>query len=130
MIESGTSLPVTATAAPGSLLVKVVPKGDGVTPYSPYWMTPEQARAIFVMTPDQAANALGLPAAQAAKMLEGGLDFFAITPKQGVMPKVFVSDIAPTAQGATTITPSGQQVLVPNRSLWSEPKKIDPLKVN
>ena len=72
-------------------------------------------------------KALGLPAEQAWKILNGGVDFYAITPKVGVMPKVFVSDIAGTGQGAVANAASGKQVIVPNRSLWTEPKPINPL---
>jgi filamentous hemagglutinin len=125
-LESGSSIPTPATAAPGSVLIKVVPKGDGVTTYSPYWMSPEQARAIGTMTPEQAGHALGLPAEQAAKMLNSGLDYYAITPKPGVMPKVFVSDVAPTKQGSVSTAPTAQQVIVPNRSLWTAPKPVNP----
>lgn len=107
-VESGTAIPTTGTAAPGSVLVKRVPKGEGVTPYSPYWMTPEQARAIGAMTPEQAGQVLGLPASQAAKIFSGGADFFAITPKVGATPKVFVSNIAPTTQGSYVTAPNAQ----------------------
>lgn len=126
-IQSGRALPSPATAAPGSVLVKVVPKGEGVTPYTPYWMSTEQARAVATMTPEQAGKALGLPAEQAWEILNGGVDFYAITPKAGFLPKVFVSDIASTGQGAVTNVARGQQVIVPNRSLWTEPKPINPL---
>ncbi len=126
-IESGANLPATATAAPGSMLIKIVPKGEGVTPHSPYWFTPAQARAIGTMTPEQAGQVLGLPASQAAKILNGGADFFAITPKVGATPKVFVSDIAPTSQGSYFTAPTAQQVIVPNRSLWNPPELVNPL---
>jgi filamentous hemagglutinin len=126
-IQSGSTLPSTATAAPGSILIKVVPKGEGVTPYTPYWMSAEQARAIATMTPEQAGKALGLPAEQAWKILNGGVDFYAITPKSGVVPKVFVSDVAATGQGAVNNVANAQQVIVPNRSLWTAPKPINPL---
>lgn len=126
IIASGSSLPAPAVAAQGSVLIKVVPKGDAVTPYTPFWLSPEQARAIATMTPEQAGQALGLPAAQAAKMFNSGMDFYAITPKSGATPKTFVSGIAPTTQGAVSTAPSAQQIIVPNRSQWSDPKLIDP----
>ena len=126
-IQSGSTLPSTATAAPGSILIKVVPKGESVTPYTPYWMSVEQARAVSTMTPEQAGKALGLPAEQAWKILNGGVDFYAITPKSGVVPKVFVSDVAATGQGAVNNVANARQVIVPNRSLWTEPQPINPL---
>ena len=126
-LQSGSTLPIPAIAAPGSTLIKIVPKGDAVNPYSPYWFTPEQARAIGTMTPEQAGQVLGLPATQAAKLISGGADFYAITPKSGATPQVFVSNIAPTTQGAYITTPNAQQVVVPNRTLWNSPIPIDPL---
>ncbi|MES2415264.1 MAG: hypothetical protein V4614_15790 [Pseudomonadota bacterium] len=94
---------------------------------TPYWMSTQQARAVVMMTPEQAGKALGLPAEQAWKILNGGVDYYAITPKTGMLPKVFVSDIAVTNQGAVTNAASGQQIIVPNRNMWTEPKPIDPL---
>ena len=125
-LNSSSNIPSQATAGPGSVLVKIVPKGDGVSRHSPYWMTPEQVRSIATMTPEQAGKALGLPSDVAWKMINGGVDYYAITPKTGATPKVFVSDIAATSQGAATTTPSAQQVIVPNRSLWTEPKPVNP----
>lgn len=92
-------------------------------------MSVEQARAVATMTPEQASKALGLPAEQAWKILKDGVDFYAITPKVGGTPKVFVSEVASTQQGKVTTVTNAQQVLVPNRSLWTEPKPIDPLTV-
>lgn len=126
IIASGSTLPAPATATQGSVLIKAVPRGDTVTSYTPFWLSPEQTRAVATMTPEQAGQTLGLPAAQAAKMLGGGIDFYAITPKAGTTPKVFVSDIAPTTQGAVSTTPNARQVIVPNRSLWSDPQPINP----
>lgn len=103
-----------------------MPSGQPVTSTSGYWMSPEQARVIATMSPEQAGQALGLPASQAANLLKNGMDFYAITAKPGTMPRVFVSDIAPTTQGTVVTAPSAQQVIVPNRNLWSAPKPINP----
>jgi filamentous hemagglutinin len=54
------------------------------------------------------------------------MDFYAITPKVGVMPNVFVSNVASTAQGAATMPGGAQQVIVPNRSLWTAPTPVNP----
>jgi filamentous hemagglutinin len=127
IIQSGTFLPKVGIATSESILIKVVPKGDGVSQFSPYWMSPNQAREIATMTPEQAAQALGLPASQAARMLSGGMDFYAIVPKPGVQPKIFVSEVAPTLQGTLITAPSAQQVIVPNRNQWSTPVPVNPL---
>lgn len=92
-------------------------------------MSPEQARSIATMTPEQAGQALGLPASQVAKILNGGMDFYAITPKVGVQPKVFVSDIAPTTQGNLNTAPNAKQVIVPNRGQWTTPAPINPFSI-
>ncbi|HNC79423.1 MAG TPA: hemagglutinin repeat-containing protein, partial [Rhodocyclaceae bacterium] len=126
-VQSGSTLPTATTAAPGNMLIKAVPKGEIVTPYTPYWMSPEQSRAIAIMTPEQAGKALGLPAEQAWKIISNGLDFYFITPKTGTTPKVFSSDIASTGQGKVSNASNAQQILVPNRSYWTEPKPINPL---
>ena len=126
IIGSGTSLPTVSTAAPGSILVKVVPKGDSVNPYSPYWMSPEQARAIAAMAPAEAGVALGLPASQAAQIFANGMDFYAISARPGLSARVFVSDVAPTIQGTHTTAPTARQVIVPNRSAWSPPVQVNP----
>nr|WP_258194467.1 hemagglutinin repeat-containing protein [Paraburkholderia sp. BL18I3N2] len=125
-IESGTSLPQMTAVSTNTTLVKVVPAGSVVGPTSGYWMSEGQAQAISKMTPQQAAKALGLPATQAAQMLQNGLDYYAIAPKTGATPTVFVSDIASTTQGNMTTQPTAQQTIVPNRNLWTAPTKISP----
>jgi filamentous hemagglutinin len=125
-IESGTTLPQIATAIQGSVLIKVVPKGEVPSATSGYFMTPAQAQAVALMSPQQAATTLGLRAQEAARVMTKGMDFLAITPKTGNTPTVFVSDIADASQGKINLTAKGQQVIVPNRSLWSEPKPVNP----
>nr|WP_061301690.1 hypothetical protein [Janthinobacterium agaricidamnosum] len=125
-IESGNSLPQTGIATQGSILVKAVPKGDNVSPYSGFWMSPQQARAIATMSPEEAGKVLGLPAAQAGNIQKNGIDFYAITPKPGMTPNVFVSDVAKTSQGAATMPGGAQQVIVPNRAQWTTPVPVNP----
>ncbi|MCF7694903.1 hypothetical protein KPG66_01820, partial [Mycetohabitans sp. B2] len=125
-MRSGANLPKMGTASPGTMLVKVVPKGGSISPYSGFWMSPEQARAIATMKPEQAGRVLGLPTAQAANMMGKGVDYYAITPKAGVAPNVFVSEVAGTSQGAAMMPGGAQQVIVPNRGQWTEPAKINP----
>ena len=74
----------------------------------------------------RAPQALGLPAAQAARMLQNGVEYYAITPKAGAKPMVFVSDVAQTSQGVVRTVPNTTQVIVPNRAQWSDPKPVDP----
>jgi filamentous hemagglutinin len=124
-IESGASLPQVGIAAQGTILVKVVPKGESVSPYTGYWMSPQQARVISTMTPEQVGQVLGLPSAQAANILKNGMDVYAIMPKAGATPNVYVSNVASTTQGVVTMPGGAQQVLVPNRSMWTTPTQVN-----
>jgi filamentous hemagglutinin len=137
-IASGTELPIAATALPGSQLIKVVPNsilpsgagtGSEISPTSGYWMTLDQAKALQSMSPEQMGQVLGLPAGQAARMANDGFEFYMITPKPGQLPSVFVSDVAPTSQGTATMPGGAQQVIVPNRSQWTNPVQVDPTKL-
>lgn len=125
-VESGAGIPIEGVAAPGTILIKVVPKGDSVSPYTGYWVSPQQAMSIAMMKPEQVWKILGLPATQAAKIQKNGVDFYAITPKIGSTPTVFVSNISGTTQGLLTMPGGAQQVIVPNRNLWTTPTSVNP----
>ena len=89
-------------------------------------MSPQQAQAVALRTPEQAGKVLGLPATQAANILKNGVDLYAITPKAGTTPTVFVSNVASTTQGAITMPGTAQQVIVPNRTQWTTPAPVNP----
>lgn len=125
-IASGTTLPQVGTATQNTQLIKVVPKGDGVSATTGYWLSAEQARAISKMSPEQAGRVLGLPAKQAADMLQKGMDFHVITPKPGTAPTVFISNVANTTQGVVKMPGGAQQIIVPNRAQWTTPTPINP----
>ena len=78
------------------------------------------------MTPEQAGRVLGLPAKQSAEMLQKGVNFYAIAPKPGTTPTVFISNVANTSQGAVTMPGGAQQIIVPNRGQWTAPTQINP----
>jgi filamentous hemagglutinin len=128
-LESGTALPQMGVAASGTMLLKAVPKGDVVSQYTGFWMSPLQAQAIATMKPDQIGQLLGLPAAQAANIIKNGIDFYAIAPKVGTFPKVFISNVAPTSQAGVVMPGGAQQVIVPNRGLWTAPAVMDPFSL-
>ena len=92
-------------------------------------MTVDQAKIIANSSAEQAGQILGLPAAQAREMLSNGMDFFAIAPRPGLQPTVFVSDIAATTQGVYATAPRAQQVIVPNRTLWTPATPINPATI-
>jgi filamentous hemagglutinin len=137
-IESGTGLPTAAVALPDSQLIKVVPNsiltsgaGNGaeVSSTSGYWMTVNQAKALQNMSPEQMGQVLGLPAGQAARIANDGFEFYMISPKPGLQPSIFVSEVAPSSQGTITMPGGAEQVIVPNRSQWTNPVQIDPSKL-
>jgi len=128
-IKSGTTLPQQGVATSGSMLIKIVPKGDAVSATTGYWMNIQQARALATMTPEQVGQMLGLPATQTANILKNGVDFYVITPKPGITPTVFVSDIASTTQGVVNMPGTAQQVIVPNRSQWTAPSLVNPFSL-
>jgi filamentous hemagglutinin len=112
-------MPKMGIAASGAEMIKVVPKGDGVSATSDSWMSQQQAPQVASMSPKQAGQMLGLPAYQAAKMLENGLDFYSISGKSGTTTKVFVYKVAGTAQGVVRSPGGAEQVIVPNRNDWT-----------
>ena len=42
---------------------------------------------------------------------------------------IFVSEVAPSSQGTITMPGGAEQVIVPNRSQWTNPVQIDPSKL-
>lgn len=124
-IESGASLPKIGFATQDSQLIKVMPTGILPSETTGYWMTTAQAKSLASMTPQQQAQVLGLPASQAAMMQTNGISYYAITPKPGTSPKIFISDIASTTQGSISTSGGAKQVIVPNRNQWTTPVAID-----
>lgn len=46
----------------------------------------------------QTGRVLGLPAEQAARIINGGVDYYAISPRPGLMPTIFSSNVAATVK--------------------------------
>ncbi|MDO8768056.1 MAG: hypothetical protein Q7K57_05010 [Burkholderiaceae bacterium] len=109
-------------------LIKVVPKtsmgGDVVSSYTPFFVTRQEFDSLSRLPADQIAQRLGLPAEQGVRGSQLGFDAYSITPKPGTTPKVFVSEVPRIQQGAYAATGGAQQVLVPNRTQWTETVKI------
>jgi hypothetical protein len=80
--------------------------------------------AISSLPSEQIAQRLGLPAEQGVRGSQLGFDVYAMTPKSGNNPTVFVSEVAPVQQGTYTASGGAQQVLVPNRAQWNDPVKV------
>ena len=126
IIESGSTTLAGHTVAPGSMLFKVVPKGATPNDFTPYWMSQETALVVSRMSPQQTADFLGLPYSQLqSAVANGGFDMFAIAAKSGASPTVFVSTVAATAHPLLITAGGAQQIIVPNRSLWSAAVKVE-----
>lgn len=105
-------------------LVKIVPQGSAVSPYSPFFTTMDELQAA--MSSERSfADYFGLPMASHATTY----DVYQITPSGPT--KVWASEIAPTSElgGEVTTSGGGAEYLVPNRnanggSAWSSPKLI------
>ena len=127
MLSSGTELPYRVVVAPGFELVKVVPKnsagGDTVGSFSPFFMTRQQYDQLANLPAQKVADLLGLPAEQGVRGTQIGFDAYAMRPLPDAKPIVFVSRAAPVQQGGYTANGGAQQVLVPNRSLWTDPNQ-------
>ncbi len=125
LIETGTTLPTTLVVNADTELIKVVPKGtfggDSVSAYSPYFMTRTEYDALSKLSADQIAAKLGLPAEQAVRGSQLGFDVYSMTPLPGTNPQAFTSQVAPVRQGAYSAPGGAQQVLIPNRSQWTDP---------
>ena len=128
LILTGKALPIPTTVGQGFELVKVVPRttsgGDVVSSHTPYFVTRQEFDNLSLLSFDQIAQRLGLPAEQGLRGTQLGFDVYAIVPKNGVTPKVFASEVAPIQQGSYVATGGAQQILVPNRSAWTDPVKI------
>ena len=134
VLKTGKGLPTPITATQGTELIKLVPKniigGDAVTAVSPYFMTKDQYKALAKLPAAEIAKKLGLPAEQGIRGGQLGFDVYSMTPKTGVNPQIFRSEIAPVTQGTYSASGGAHQILVPNRSLWTDPNKITSIPGN
>ncbi|WP_291915360.1 hemagglutinin repeat-containing protein, partial [Limnohabitans sp.] len=128
VLKTGNALPVARTVSANEELIKVVPRNsagnDGVGASSPYFMTRSEYDEMSKLNPVEIGQRLGLPAQQSVRGAQLGFEAYSITPKPGTTPKVFTSTVAPVEQGTYTAAGGAQQTIVPNRSLWTEPKPL------
>lgn len=120
-LASGSSVPYLQPMA--AALVKIVPHGQNVSPYSPYFTTSAQLQLASGRC-TTLADCFGLPLKSEAPLY----DVYQIMPKGTV--NVFVSMVAPTQELGGLVRRRGgaQQYLLPNRSLWSAPVLIGTIK--
>ena len=119
MLESGKDIPIIKTAKPDETLYKIVPKGDDVTGYTPYFTSKKQLDALKE-NPKGISDTMGLPKSSEAVKY----DVYQIKPKEGKTPKVFNSKVASTTEGQITKKGGGDQTIVPNRPDWTTPEKV------
>ncbi|MNG26685.1 hypothetical protein D3C84_1117040 [compost metagenome] len=95
-------------------LVKIVPVGDRVRDFSPYFTTMDELQNA-TKSNRTLADSLGLPLTSEAPKYS----IFEISPLQPT--EVFVSKVAPTTEfgGSIGRTGGANQFLIPNRKEWS-----------
>ncbi|NBV18704.1 hypothetical protein [Janthinobacterium sp.] len=120
-LASGSTLP--QLQAMSAALVKIVPHGQSVSPYSPYFTTSAQLQQVAGQCASL-ADCFGLPLKSEAPLY----DVYQVMPKGTVT--VFVSQVAPTEELGGLVRRRGgaQQYLLPNRSLWSAPVLVGTIK--
>lgn len=98
-------------------LVKIVPHGQTVSPYSPYFATVAAMKAACV-SPRHMADSFALPLKSEADTY----DLYEIKPAKGPADS-FVSVVAPSSElNGLALRPGGAlQSLVPNRGAWTQP---------
>ncbi len=122
MLKTGSNQPVMQTI--NSPMMKIVPQGKSVSPYSPFFTTQKELQAAM-SSGKSLQDYFGLPLSSHAK----SYDVYQMTPSQPT--NVWVSKIAPTSElgGEFKTSGGGTQYLVPNRnvkngSAWSTPQHI------
>ena len=111
-------------------LIKLVPKGDGVSAHSPFFMSFKEYEKIKNLPPSKISEFFGLPAEQGVRGSQFGFDVYQITPNTNDLNhiNVYKSLVAEIIQGEYKKTGGGEQILVPNRKQWSNPIKIEEIK--
>jgi hypothetical protein len=119
-LSTGYSPSLQQTTSP---LVKIVPQGQEVSPYSPFFTTMEQLDAAS-RSGKTMADYFGIPIKSEASVY----DIYQITPKSSA--DVFVSTVAPASElnGVVIRSGGGVQYLVPNRSMWTPPTLVGSIK--
>ena len=116
-IGSGAGIPELKLIS--SPLIKIVPEGSTVSPYSPFFTTLEEIKAA-ISRGSSLADSFGLPLSSEATRYS----MYQITPLRPT--EVFVAPVASTSELGGSIVRSGGalQYLTPNRGEWAAPKLI------
>jgi hypothetical protein len=117
LIRSGSTPPVKTNLKDGDKLYKITPKGEGVSDFSPFWITKSELDNL--RGAGGLEQKLGLPINSHAVEY----DVLEITATKDV--DVFTSTIAPTVQNGYKTIGGATQTLVLDRSAWSEATTIE-----
>lgn len=98
-------------------LVKIVPEGQGVSPYLPFFTTHEELQAA-AKSGRTLADSFGLPLSSESTTYS----IYEMAPLKQT--EVFISNVAPTSElgGAISRTGNSLQYITPNRGEWEVPK--------
>ncbi len=115
--QLGTGADDPKLAKHAAMLVKIVPHGQSVSPYSPYFAAVAAMKAACE-SPLRLADSFAVPLKSEAETY----DLYEIRPAKGAA-ACFVSVVAPTSELAgLALRPGGAvQSLVPNRGAWTQP---------
>ncbi|MEM9339102.1 MAG: hypothetical protein AAGA66_10265 [Bacteroidota bacterium] len=116
LIHSGSTVPFKVDIQAGDALFKISPKGNGVSDFSPYWVTKRELDDV--RSEENLEQKLGLP------LGSHGVEYevFKITATTDV--SAFTSTIAPTLQNGYATIGGATQTLVLDRTLWSAASKV------
>ena len=131
IINSGVEVPTMRQARTGEFFYKVEPVNSNSKYPSVYWMNSEQYAGISGSNAAEIATRLGLPADSAANGMLSGWRVSESTPKLGLSPAIFESQIAPAAQGVWNADALTHQTIIANHSAFYPPrvvKVIPPIK--
>ena len=118
-LMSARELPRVETIQPGEYLIKFVAEGSDLTSYSPYW-TPELQGNKAISEGRNISDYFSLPAGSEGRRY-GMYKITVESPTQ-----IFINTVAPTSELGGLITKNGgaEQVLVPNRKLFTAPVQV------
>lgn len=116
VIQSGSTIPVEKVTTDS--LYKIVLTGGTPNDYTPYWFSQSELNSLR-SDPQNAMDRLGLP----LQSHGDSFDVFEIRPNSEAT--VFESTIAPTRQGGVIQSGGITQTLVPDRTQFSTPEKVD-----
>lgn len=127
-LGTGENLPAMIKADPDTYLIKLVPRNaqgsDKISEYSSYFVTPEEYGKFSGMTSGEIAGHLGLPAEQGIRSSQLGFDAKVMVPKSGETPFIFKSKVAPIKQGEYSANGGAEQIIVPDRTKWTDPNRL------